>query len=108
MRRNVGTAFRRPEPSEAMDSVTDVEQPPRRVEITVDEAMAIAVGFLKESRLADAGLICDKVLELEPDNANALHYAGVIAHRHGDIGRRKRRGRPPLRGSESSHFREEL
>ncbi len=67
-----------------MDSVADVERPAKRVEITVDEAMAIAVGFLKESRLADAGLVCDKVLELEPDNANALHYAGMVAHRRGD------------------------
>jgi predicted TPR repeat methyltransferase len=67
-----------------MDSVTDVEQPPQRREITVDEAMAMAVDFLKQARLADAGLVCRKVLELEPDNANALHYLGMVTHRQGD------------------------
>lgn len=67
-----------------MDSVADLDQPVKRVQITVDEAVAMAVDFLKESRVADAGLVCSKVLELEPDNPNALHYSGVVAHRQGD------------------------
>lgn len=67
-----------------MNSVTDLNRPTERVDITVDEAMAIAVDFLKQGRAHDAGIVCRKVMELEPENPDALHYAGVIAHQQGN------------------------
>jgi predicted TPR repeat methyltransferase len=52
-------------------------------EISVEEAMAIAIDFLKDGRIRDADAICRRVLEASPGHADALHYAGMIAHRDG-------------------------
>jgi predicted TPR repeat methyltransferase len=54
-----------------------------RVTITVDQAVALAIDYLKHGRIGDAGLILGKLLELEPGNPNVLHYAGVVAHKQG-------------------------
>ena len=62
----------------------DMAEPEERVEITVDQAMAMAVDFLKQGRLGEADYVCQKVLVLEPESASALHYRGVVAHRRGD------------------------
>jgi predicted TPR repeat methyltransferase len=39
---------------------------------------------MKQGRFNDAARICRALLELEPDNAAALHYSGILAHRRGD------------------------
>jgi predicted TPR repeat methyltransferase len=55
-----------------------------RIEITVDQAVALAVDLMKQGRYRDASQICASMLELEPDNAAALHYSGILAHHRGD------------------------
>jgi predicted TPR repeat methyltransferase len=68
--------------------MTDVEmtdmEPATRHEITVDEAMALAIDLLKQGRLGEADALCRAVLDLEPGCATALHYGGVVAHRQGN------------------------
>jgi predicted TPR repeat methyltransferase len=54
-----------------------------RIEITVDQAVALAVDWMKQGRFADAERICRAALDLEPDNAAALHYLGILAHKRG-------------------------
>lgn len=52
-------------------------------ELTVDEAMAIAIWCQKNGQLAEAQALYRKVLELAPDQPDALHYSGVLAHQQG-------------------------
>jgi len=61
-----------------MDEATE------RIEITVDQAMALAVEWMKQGRFNDADKMCRAMLDLEPDNAAALHYSGVLAHKRGN------------------------
>jgi predicted TPR repeat methyltransferase len=63
---------------------TDTDPPTKRVEISVDEAMAIAVDCMKHGRFRDADAICRAMLELEPGHPDALHYSGVLAHKRGN------------------------
>jgi predicted TPR repeat methyltransferase len=58
-----------------------VEEPAR--ELTVDEALEIAIQFQKEARLEDANLMYGQILEVDPTNPRALHYCGVLAHQLG-------------------------
>ncbi len=57
------------------------DTPPR--ELTLDEAVAIAILLQKNEQLVEAQELYRRVLETEPDHANALHYAGVLAHQQG-------------------------
>ncbi len=59
----------------------EVEEPAR--ELTVEEALEIAIQFQKESRLEDANLMYGQILEVDPGNPRALHYCGVLAHQLG-------------------------
>jgi predicted TPR repeat methyltransferase len=56
----------------------------KRIEITVDEAVALAVDWMKQGRFRDAEQICRAMLDLEPGHPAALHYSGVLAHQRGD------------------------
>ena len=56
----------------------------KRVELTVDEAIALAVEHLKKGQFGEAEVILHAVLKLEPGNADALHYSGVVAHKRGN------------------------
>jgi predicted TPR repeat methyltransferase len=62
----------------------DMDARTERIEITVDEAMALAVEYMKQGRFRDADAICRAMLDLEPGNADALHYSGVLAHKRGN------------------------
>jgi len=57
---------------------------PERIEITIDQAMGLVVEWIKHGRFRDAEDICRALLELEPGHADALHYAGVLAHKRGN------------------------
>ena len=59
----------------------DADAPPRA--LTLDEAVAFAIVLQKNAQLAEAGEVYRRVLEVEPDHARALHYAGVLAHQQG-------------------------
>jgi predicted TPR repeat methyltransferase len=52
-------------------------------ELTLDEAVAVAIILQKSEQLVAAGEVFRRVLEIEPDHPRALHYAGVLAHQQG-------------------------
>lgn len=54
-------------------------------ELTVDEAVAMAVEWLQEGRVRAAGEMCGRVLAVSPDQPDALHYAGMAAYRQGRV-----------------------
>jgi predicted TPR repeat methyltransferase len=55
-------------------------------ELTVEEAVSIAVSLQKNEQFAEAALVYERILEAAPDHHDALHFAGVLAHQlgHGD------------------------
>lgn len=67
-----------------MDVAASGQHASERVEITVDQAVAMAIDFLKKGQAGQAAYVCEAVLKLEPDHAAALHYLGVAVHRRGD------------------------
>jgi predicted TPR repeat methyltransferase len=52
-------------------------------DVTIGEAMAIAIRCQKNGHLDVAADIYHAILEQAPDQADAMHYAGVIAHQQG-------------------------
>ena len=52
-------------------------------ELTLEEALSIAILLQKSERLAEAQEVYRRILDVAPDHADALHYAGVLAHQHG-------------------------
>ena len=52
-------------------------------ELTVDEAIGLAIVLQKNAQLDDAGLLLRRVLDIVPDHPSALHYSGVLAHQQG-------------------------
>ena len=63
-------------------------------ELTVDEAIDLAIALQRGQQFDEAGAIFECVLEAFPNHPRALHYSGVLAHqqaRHADaIGRIER------------------
>jgi predicted TPR repeat methyltransferase len=57
------------------------ETPPR--ELTLDEAVAIAIQLQKNDQLVEAQELYRRVLDIAPDHPRALHYSGVLAHQQG-------------------------
>src|SRR4029453_5797027 len=57
-------------------------EPPMR-ELTLEEAVSIAVLLQKNEQLAEAQEIYRRVLETAPNHPQALHYSGVLAHQQG-------------------------
>ena len=52
-------------------------------ELTLDEAIEIAILLQQQDELVAAGELFRRVLETAPDHPRALHYAGVLAHQQG-------------------------
>jgi predicted TPR repeat methyltransferase len=52
-------------------------------EVTLDEALTMAIAFQQRGQLDEAERVYRKVFEVVPDHADALHYAGVLAHQQG-------------------------
>jgi predicted TPR repeat methyltransferase len=52
-------------------------------ELTVDEAVAIAIQLQRQDQLREAHELFHRVLEMAPDHPDALHYSGVLAHQQG-------------------------
>jgi len=52
-------------------------------EITLDEAVSLAIVLQNNERVADAEQLYRRVLELAPEHPHALHYSGVLAHQQG-------------------------
>ncbi len=60
----------------------DTSDPPSR-ELTIDEAIAVAIGLQKQQHLAEAEQLYARVLEVAPHHPDALHYTGLLAHQQG-------------------------
>ncbi len=71
-------------PADANPSGQRMEQSdiPAR-ELTLEEAVALAILLQKGEQLVEAGALYRRVLEMQPDHPQALHYAGVLAHQQG-------------------------
>ena len=52
-------------------------------ELTIDEAVAVAVLLQRNEQLDEAQAVYRRVLESVPNHPDALHYAGVLAHQQG-------------------------
>jgi predicted TPR repeat methyltransferase len=52
-------------------------------ELTLDEAIELAILLQKNNQLDEAVELYRQVLETSPDHPRALHYAGVLAHQQG-------------------------
>ena len=61
--------------------MTDADPPLR--EVTLEEAMAIAILFQKHGQLADAEDVYRQIRERVPDHPDVLHFSGVLAHQQG-------------------------
>ena len=52
-------------------------------ELTLEEAIALAILLQKNEQFVEAHEMYRLVLEAAPDHPRALHYAGVLAHQQG-------------------------
>jgi predicted TPR repeat methyltransferase len=59
------------------------ESQPTTRELTVDEAVSLAIFLQQNEQLADAKNVYDWIFEIAPDHPDALHFAGVLAHQQG-------------------------
>jgi predicted TPR repeat methyltransferase len=60
----------------------DQSETPTR-ELTLEEAVALAILLQKNEQLVEAQELYRRILETAPDHPRALHYAGVLAHQQG-------------------------
>lgn len=67
---------------ELLGKVMEQEETPLR-ELTLDEAVELAILLQKGGQLAAASELFSRVLETAPDHVRALHYAGVLACQEG-------------------------
>lgn len=52
-------------------------------ELTLDEAVALAILLQKNEQLLEAQELYRRVLDVSPNHPDALHFAGVLAHQQG-------------------------
>jgi len=57
-------------------------EPPSR-ELTLEEAVSLAILLQKNGQLVEAEELYRRVMEAAPNHPRALHYAGVLAHQQG-------------------------
>ncbi len=62
--------------------IEDNDDTPAR-ELTVAEALAIAQQLHQQDRVVEADVVYRQILAADPENALALHFAGVAAHQLG-------------------------
>src|SRR5262245_55172305 len=78
-------------PARRLRAVRDAEPAPQTMEqseaatreLTLDEAVALAILLHKNKQLVEAQALYRRVLETAPNHPHALHYAGVLAHQQG-------------------------
>ncbi|MBR0846285.1 tetratricopeptide repeat protein [Bradyrhizobium diazoefficiens] len=56
------------------------------VTISLEEALALAEQHREAGRLQEAGEVCDRILAARPDEPNATHLLGLVAHQSGKLG----------------------
>jgi predicted TPR repeat methyltransferase len=62
---------------------TEPQESQEPQEISLEDAIRLAILLQKHGQLDQADEIYSKVLKLDPDNPDALHYAGILAHQLG-------------------------
>jgi predicted TPR repeat methyltransferase len=62
--------------------VVEPSDPPPR-ELTVDEAIALAIQLQQQHHLVEAEQLYAQVLDVAPHHPDALHYTGLLAHQQG-------------------------
>jgi predicted TPR repeat methyltransferase len=63
------------------ETMEQSEEPTR--ELTLEEAVSIAIFLQKNEQLDEADAVYRRILEAAPNHYDALHYAGVLAHQQG-------------------------
>ncbi len=58
-------------------------EPSEPRELTVDEAIALAIELHKQDHLAEAQQLYTGALDVAPRHPDALHYSGLLAHQQG-------------------------
>lgn len=53
-------------------------------ELSIEDAVDLAIQYHQAGQLAEAGSIYRQVLQVDPRHADALHYLGVISHQQED------------------------
>src|SRR5262252_9196438 len=72
--------------SERMQDMIEQKMEPSKPierELTLDEALIIAIQLQKNEQLAEAEAVYSRILKLAPNHGQALHYAGVLAYQQG-------------------------
>ena len=64
-------------------TIEEIIQSPSQVEVTTIELFQLAMQMHRDKRLAGAEKCYRSLLEIEPDNTNALHYLGILLHQTG-------------------------
>jgi predicted TPR repeat methyltransferase len=64
-------------------TLEDAQAPEPTRELTLEEALTIAIQLQQADRLAEASAVYGQILAVAPDHPQALHYAGVLAHQVG-------------------------
>ncbi len=54
--------------------------------LSIADAVQLAIGHLQGGNRAEVEALCLKILEVEPENSDALHLTGVLAHLAGKQG----------------------
>jgi len=67
---------------ELLQETTAPEEESSR-ELTVDEAVAIAIQLHKDGRFEEANAVYTEILKVDSGNPRVLHFAGVLAHQLG-------------------------
>ena len=62
--------------------VAEQSEPPSR-ELTLEEAVSLAILLQKNEQLVEAQELYRRVIEAAPNHPRAVHYAGVLAHQQG-------------------------
>lgn len=65
------------------DPPREPEPPARAHEITLEQALEMAMRHHRSGRLPEAEHIYGKILEAVPDQVDALHFSGIVAHQLG-------------------------
>lgn len=52
-------------------------------ELTIDEAVQVAIRLQQDDRLSEAEMLYQRILERAPEHPAAQHFAGVLAHQAG-------------------------
>lgn len=61
-------------------TIDEITQSPDQIEITPTELLHFAIQMHREKRLVGAEKCYRSLLEIEPENTNALHFLGILLH----------------------------